>query len=271
MIMVAPNGARRTKTDHPALPLTPKELAEEARACAAAGASAIHLHVRDREGRHTLDASLYSEATAAVREATGPDFVIQITTESVGRFSARDQMSCVRTLRPQSASVALREILSEPGTKSEAIDFFRWMADESISAQIILYNTADLEQLIGLVESGTIPLPPLMLFVLGRYRSGQQSSPYDLMPFLASLGERDWPFAVCAFGRREAECVVRAAQHGGHIRVGFENNLELPDGTRASSNAELVRVVSGKLAELEIGLMDIASTRRLMAIPEQRC
>src|SRR5262245_8845842 len=113
MIMVAPNGARRTKTDHPALPLTPTELAEEARACTAAGATAIHLHVRDREGRHTLDASRYREATAAIREATGPDFVIQITTESVGRFSARDQMSCVRALRPQSASIALREILNE--------------------------------------------------------------------------------------------------------------------------------------------------------------
>jgi 3-keto-5-aminohexanoate cleavage enzyme len=269
MIMVAPNGARRTKVDHPALPLTPGELAEEARACAAAGATAIHLHVRDQDGRHTLDVERYQEAIAAVREATGPDFVIQVTTESVDRFSAWHQMACVRALRPPAVSIALREILSEPKARNQAIEFFHWLAGESISAQIILYDTADLHQLIRLVESGTLPLPPLMLFVLGRYRSDQQSSPDDLTPFLELCGDRSWPFAVCAFGRREAECMVYAARHGGHIRVGFENNLDLPDGRRASSNAELVGAVSKQLAELGIGLMDAASTRRLMALPNK--
>jgi 3-keto-5-aminohexanoate cleavage enzyme len=52
---------------------------------------------------------------------------------------------------------------------------------------------------------------------------------------------------VCAFGRREAACVVAAALLGGHIRVGFENNLLLPDGTLAGSNADLVRQVVGTL------------------------
>jgi 3-keto-5-aminohexanoate cleavage enzyme len=266
MIMVAPNGARRTRLDHPALPLTSSEIADEARACAAAGATAIHLHVRDEQGRHSLDVDRYRDAIAAVRQAAGSDLVIQITTEAVGRFSVRDQMDCVRSLRPPAVSMALREILSEPAVMDEALDFLHWMPGNSISVQIILYDAADLERLIALVESRTMPLPPLLLFVLGRYRSDQQSSPDDLMPFLHLRGRRDWPFAVCAFGRREAECMLRAAQHGGHVRIGFENNLDLPDGTRATSNAELVRAVSGQLAAVGIGVMDAASTRRLMAV-----
>ena len=55
LIMVAPNGARKTKADHPALPITPAELAATASACLEAGAAAIHLHVRDRDGGHTLE------------------------------------------------------------------------------------------------------------------------------------------------------------------------------------------------------------------------
>jgi 3-keto-5-aminohexanoate cleavage enzyme len=269
MIMVAPNGARRTKLDHPALPLTSREIADEARACAAAGATAIHLHVRDEHGGHTLDVDRYSDAIAAVRQVTGSDLVIQISTESVGRFSVREQIDCVRSLRPPAVSIALREILGEPDAWYEAIEFLHWLAGQSISVQIILYDAGDLDQLIQLVESRTIPLPPLMLFVLGRYRSDQQSSPDDLMPFLLLRGKRDWPFAVCAFGRREAECMVRAAQHGGHVRVGFENNLDLPDGTPATSNAELVRAVSRQLAADGIGVMDPVSTRRLMAVPHK--
>ena len=62
VVMCAPNGARRTKDDHPALPLTPAEIAAEAERCADAGAALLHLHVRDTAGRHSLSPELYREA-----------------------------------------------------------------------------------------------------------------------------------------------------------------------------------------------------------------
>ena len=78
VLAVAPNGARKTKADHPALPIGPEELAETAKACAGAGASMIHLHVRDAEGQHSLDVGRYLAATEAIRAAVGEDLVIQI-------------------------------------------------------------------------------------------------------------------------------------------------------------------------------------------------
>ncbi len=121
MIMVAPNGARRGKADHPALPLTAAELAADAKACALAGAAAIHLHVRDAAGGHALDPGLYRAATAAVRAAAGPDLVVQITTEAVGRFSPAEQMACVRALTPEAVSIALRELVpDEPAEQDGA-------------------------------------------------------------------------------------------------------------------------------------------------------
>jgi len=94
---------------------------------------------------------------------------------------------------------------------------------------------ADLQRWQSLREPGAVPDPPgLLLFVLGRYTAGQTSSPRDLVPFMhAHTGPEPW--AVCAFGATEHACVTAAAALGGHVRVGFENNLQLqrwPDRTR---------------------------------------
>ena len=70
--MVAPNGARKVKTDHPQVPLDAGEIAAVARDCADAGAGAIHYHVRDAEGGHILDAGRYHEATAELQRAVPP-------------------------------------------------------------------------------------------------------------------------------------------------------------------------------------------------------
>jgi uncharacterized protein (DUF849 family) len=73
IITIAPNGARKTKVDHPALPMTPSEIADAAATCRDAGASMIHLHVRDRQGRHTLDPDAYRAAIWAIKEAVGEE------------------------------------------------------------------------------------------------------------------------------------------------------------------------------------------------------
>lgn len=79
-----------------------------------------------------------------------------------------------------------------------------------------------------------------LLFVLGRYTPGQISVPADLLPFL-SVFRGDVPWTMCAFGRQEHACAVTAAALGGHVRVGFENNLYASDGSLAADNAVLVR------------------------------
>jgi 3-keto-5-aminohexanoate cleavage enzyme len=126
LIMVAPNGARRGRADHPAIPLTPAELARDVAACAAAGAAAVHLHVRDAARAHSLDPGLYREAVAAVRAAS-PDTVIQVTTEAVGRYTPAEQMATVRALRPEAVSLALRELIPDAAAEAPARDFLAWM------------------------------------------------------------------------------------------------------------------------------------------------
>ncbi len=86
LIAVAPNGARKLKTDHPQIPLNAEELSETAKNCFAAGASMIHLHVRDENNRHSLAVDAYKEAIKEIQKAE-PNIFIQVTSEAVGIYS----------------------------------------------------------------------------------------------------------------------------------------------------------------------------------------
>lgn len=263
-VMVAPNGARRTKQDHPALPMTVAELARCAAACHEAGAAMIHVHVRDAEGRHVLDADLYREATAAIRHEVGQGLVVQATTEAVGRYTPAEQMMLVRDLRPEAVSMAVRELIPDEGAEGEAASFLAWLSREPITPQFILYSAEDLARFDDLRRRGVVPDALTdVLYVLGRYTTGQQSTPLDLVPFLAARRARA-PWSVCAFGQREHACAVTAAAMGGHIRIGFENNLHLKDGTLAPDNAALVADVVAAVRALGRPLAgaDAARSRR---------
>lgn len=241
IIAVAPNGARRRQVDHPAIPVTAAETAATAALCADAGASLLHLHVRDRNENHILDADAYLDAIAAVRKAVGSRMIVQITTEAVGHYSQAEQMAVVRAVRPEAVSVALRELIQTPEDEPEAAAFLAELASDGVMVQHIVYTPSEVTHLRGLMRRGVVPddRPPFPLFVLGRYSAGQVSSPADLLPFIHAWGDAG-PWAMCAFGGREAACAAVAAGLGGHVRVGFENNLWLPDGGVAAHNADLV-------------------------------
>ena len=245
VICVAPNGARRGKADHSRLPMTAAELAEEAAQLVEAGAHALHLHVRDAQGGHSLDPNLYREAIAAIRARTGDRLVVQVTTESAGRYRAQEQMAAMRDLVPQYMSIAIRELIPDASHESGAAVFLAWAAQQKIGIQFILYSAADVVALTSLHLRGLVPYHrPHGLFVLGRYAQSGLSEPRDLLPFIAEW-PIDWPWTVCAFGRTEPLCLAAAIALGGHVRVGFETNLWAPDGTLARDNAAAVTNVLG--------------------------
>ncbi|WP_119300680.1 BKACE family enzyme [Dongia deserti] len=240
-IAVAPNGGRRTKADHPALPLTQEEIAATASACLDAGACMIHVHVRDRSGGHLLNADAYRTAIAAIRAAVGERMVVQITSEALGIYRSDEQMAVVRDVRPEAVSLALRELVPDASHESSFAGFLAWLRTERVIPQIILYSPEEAVKLAALKARGLVPFEDVpVLYVLGRYTARQRSTPADLLPFLAAEIPRFAHWSVCAFGVRENACVTAGALLGGHVRVGFENNLLLPDGSIAPDNAALV-------------------------------
>ncbi|MEY8097253.1 3-keto-5-aminohexanoate cleavage protein [Falsihalocynthiibacter sp. S25ZX9] len=240
-LMVAPNGARKTKADHPALPITLEETVATAVACHAAGAQGAHLHVRDAHGHHVLDAGLYRELLSEMHNAV-PNMMCQITTEAVGRYTAAQQRQLVDAVQPKCVSISLAEMLSD-GDTPQATRFYAKCKEADISVQHILYDAHDLRVLSDLLANEALATDDLqVLFVLGRYSEHQESTPQDLGIFTQWLGAfetaPDW--AVCAFGKQETACLTEALRLGGKIRVGFENSFWNANGTIANSNSERV-------------------------------
>lgn len=250
LITVAPNGAYKQAQDHPALPVTPEGLAQTAKACRDAGAAMLHLHIRDAQGRHSLDVAGYRDALRAVRAAVGPDMILQVTSEAAKVYQAPQQLAMVQELVPEALSVGLREIDQPEVGEAGLARFFAWLVEHRVMTQVILYDEQDLRRWQDLRRRGVVPDGRwFLLFVLGRYTAGQRSTPRDLLPFVQAhqTGE---PWAMCAFGAGEHACAATAAALGGHVRVGFENNLLLKTGEVARDNAQLVQQVVDVAAAL---------------------
>lgn len=264
ILITAPNGAYKQPGDHPALPLAPEAIARTARDCLDAGAAMLHLHVRDAQGRHSLAAADYRAAITAVRRAVGQELVVQVTTEAAGRYAPNAQIALVHEVAPEAVSVGLRELRGPTVDEATLSAFFRHLQATTM-AQVILYDEADVQDWNSLRARGVVPEGRwFLLFVLGRYSAGQTSSAHDLLPFL-----RAWdgahPWAMCAFGAAEHRCAMAAAAFGGHVRVGFENNLRLRDGALAADNAALVAQAAGGAAALGRPLACAAVVRKRFA------
>lgn len=240
-ISVAPNGARKTQADLPQIPITPEELAEEAWRCAEAGAHLFHLHVRDDNQKHSLDPQRYQAALKAIRDKVGNRLILQVTTEAVGMYTPAEQMATVKALVPEAVSMGIRELVPDEASKSEAQAFFTWLGQQPTQVQFICYSADDLQYLNDVYQEGIIPKPSFVLFVLGT-KTGVWGKPENLHPFLDKLKTLPFTFdwAVCAFGGDELACMLEAVKHGGHVRIGFENNHLLADGTVAPHNAALI-------------------------------
>ena len=154
-------------------------------------------------------------------------------------------MAVVRAVRPEAVSLALRELAPDAASEKPFGIFMEWLRREGIVPQVILYAADEAVRLAALQASGVVPFEAVpVLNVLGRYTAGQTSAPSDLLPFLAPHQPRARHWMTCAFGRYENACVTASALLGGHVRVGFENNLLTPDGRTARYNAELVAAAS---------------------------
>lgn len=269
ILAVAPNGARKVKADHPAVPLTAQEIGETAAACQDAGAVMIHLHVRNADGTHSLDSDLYRDAVAAVRREAGPDLIVQVTSEAVGIYAPDQQREMVRDVRPEAVSLAVRELIPNEEEVAPFAEFAQWMTREGISPQYILYDATDVHRFADLQRRGVIAADtPFILFVLGRYSKDQTSQPSDLLPFLDAYAAESlaMPWAVCAFGAMEAACGLTAAALGGHSRIGFENNLRLANGALAPDNAALIAQVADHAGLMGRDVADSDGARALLGM-----
>ena len=243
-LMVAPNGARPMKKDHPAVPITIFETAETAKACFDAGADGIHFHMRDQKGQHILDSGLCKEALSELQKKV-PRMHLQVTTEAVGRYSPDAMRKLAYDVVPPGISIGIREMIPSRVPSVEDINLYKSLTEAGTKIQHICYEPKDIDLLSELLSLANIPTNGTWcMFVIGHY-SGIVSNPENIPPFLDKLKKHninaDW--AVCAFAKEELSCLKMSINLGGKIRVGFENSILMPDGKIALNNESKVQAV----------------------------
>lgn len=263
-IIVAPNGARRGRDDHQQLPLTMDEMATCLSQCASAGAAMAHMHVRDKQGKHSLDVGLNKEWLVETRARFDAELVIQLTTEAVGLYQPNEQMALVRGTEPEAVSLALRELRPNASFEKEASRFFHELNERRIYVQYILYDAADLSLYFQMVNDKTLPNSGHhLLLVLGKYKKDMLSSPADLLEFdLKRITSEKISWATCAFGQFEHQCLAAAISLGGDVRVGFENNLINLKGQHAKNNAELVQQIANLSQSMGLSINSAEDLRK---------
>ncbi len=262
IIAVAPNGARKSKKDLPQIPIEPEEIAQTAKECLEAGASMIHLHVRDKQGGHSLDISNYQRAINAINQATDESIFVQVTSESVGIYTPEQQFNMIEGLKPPGVSIGIREIKNLE--KSQIRKHFEFMRKNNILPQLILYSSNDIALYKNWLESGVLPGNnyPLLLVIGKKQIDNNFEYEHLNQDLISSLNVENW--MVCGFSNSEFKTATKAVELGGNIRIGFENNHLLENNDVANSNAELIQQMVGHLSTHGFNAYNFKETSELM-------
>jgi len=253
LITVAPTGAETAKSDCPQLPTTPEELAETARACQAAGATMIHLHVRDREHRPTLDLALLREWVAAVRDST--DLIVQLSTGG-SVHDPLDQRFQVLDAEPDACSLTMGttnfgdDVFSNPWPF--VCDLYQLTQERGVVPEFELFDLGQVHAMRRLLDRYGLPAGgkvhvDLVMGVPG----GMNGTTDALVAAVRDLPRETTSWSATGIGRSTLSVILASLSKGGHLRVGMEDVLTISKGVPVESNAQLVEraVAIGALAQ----------------------
>ncbi|MGZ3739698.1 MAG: 3-keto-5-aminohexanoate cleavage protein [Bdellovibrionota bacterium] len=255
IITAAITGAETTKTMNPALPCSPEEQAQAAFECWQAGASIVHLHVRDAAGKPSQSLELFEKVTKLIRAKC--DLILQFSTGGAVGTPVSERIAPLK-LKPEMASLNAGSINFGDDVFENLPKDIAALAGEmkklNIKPEIEVYDLGMLEYGVSLVTSGIVSAPAHFQFVLGT-KHGLSGSPENMF-YLKSKLPPGCTFAVAGVGRHQLQVAPLAIVSGGHVRVGFEDNVYFSKGVLAKSNAQLV----GRVKELSLLLQREVAT-----------
>jgi len=244
IITCAISGAEVMKEHNQAVPYTIEEMVEQAKGAYEAGASIVHLHARDDDGSPTQDQKRYQVIIDAIQKAC-PDLIIQVSTGGAVGMSVEERGQ-VLNLLPEMATLDCGT-LNFGGddifvnTENDIIYFANRMHEQSIKYEMECFEKGHIDMTKRLIKKGVIKPPFHYSFVLGVI-GGMSGEERDFHFLRESLPEGA-SYSVAGIGRYEFPLAELAIQHGGHVRVGLEDNIYLEKGVLAKSNADLVKKV----------------------------
>jgi uncharacterized protein (DUF849 family) len=268
IITVAITGSVPKKSDTPAVPVTPEEQIESTHEAYEAGASLVHIHVRNPDQTPSSSPDLFARVQEGVSKHC-PGMIIQFSTGGRGR--TRAERALALDLKPEMASLSTGSCNFTNWIFENPPDFVDQLAqimkDNRIKPEIEVFDVSMLYSAISLAERGLISRPLHVQFVMGV----QNALPVrrTLLEFLIGELKAIEPAATWAaigLGRHQLEVNRWCLELGGHVRTGLEDNIKFDRNRLAKSNAELVARVAQISAEYGRRPATVAEARAILGL-----
>lgn len=279
ILTVAQTGNFQGKGANPNLPEQPGEIISSAYDCYNAGASIVHVHVRDKDGNSSNEPRLFAEVNSGIRAKC--NIIVQNSTAPATRegSEADDGLALLELPKeslPDMCSLDCSLITTSWG---ELTFIYMWtrdwllkaagrMLELGIKPELEVFNPTSLEDVFGVLQpAGVLPDPVSVTFVMGMNKVSQGSISYseENLDFMIRKMPADRPtcFTTMAIGASQLRGVTYGMLKGGNVRVGMEDNIYYSKGELAKSNAQLVERMVRIIRELD---MEVATPDEARAI-----
>jgi 3-keto-5-aminohexanoate cleavage enzyme len=254
VIAVAITGSVPRKRDNPAVPVTPPEQVESTHEAFEAGASLVHIHVRNPDESPSSDPELFAQVQEGIRKHC-PGMIVQFSTGGRGRDQAARGSSL--HLRPDMASLSTGSVnfptIVYENAPALVQDLAAKMKENGVRPEIEVFDLSHLHGAKRLAEQGLMDERPHVQFVMGVKNA--MPAEEHLLDILLSELRRVLPNATwtaAGIGRHQSEVMnwVLARSADG-VRTGLEDNIRIAKGRLARSNAELVQVSADLCAKYD--------------------
>jgi len=268
IISVAITGSLPRKKDNPAVPISVDEQVESTQAAFEAGATLVHLHVRNDDETPTSAPERFARVLEGIRRHA-PGMITQVSTG--GRSGAGHERGGMLSLRPDMASLATGSVNFPTRVYDNSPELIDWLASEmlahGIKPEVEAFDLSMIFQAAAMQRAGKIAGPLHIQFVMGI----RNAMPVDreVLEFYVKTLKRLAPDATwtgAGIGKDQATLARWSLELGGHCRTGLEDNVRLDRDTLAPSNAALVAQVAGLCAEYGRPVASVAEARRLLRL-----
>ncbi len=268
IICVAITGSVPTKADNPAVPIAVAEQIESTHEAFEAGATIAHCHVRDDEGRPTIDVERFARLKEGI-ERHCPGMIVQFSTG--GRSGAGQARGAMLPLEPDMASLTVGSNNFPTRVYENPPDLVDWLAAEirrhHIKPEIEAFDLSHIFQAARMAEDGRLATPLYVQFVMG-VKNAMPADRRSFDFFVETLGRiapgAEW--CAAGIGRHQIEVNEWCVAAGGHCRTGLEDNIRLDRERLAPSNAALVRRVVEVCARYNRPVAQPAEARRILGL-----
>lgn len=269
IICVAITGSLPTKANNPAVPITIAEQVESTHAAYEAGASILHAHVRDDEGKPSSDPDRFARLMEGVRQHC-PDMILQLSTG--GRSGAGTARGGMLPLRPDMASLSVGSNNFPTRVYENPPDLVDWLASEmvtyGIKPEVEAFDLSHILKAHQMWQAGQIVDRPYVQFVMGVKNA--MPADRDVFDYYIRTVHRlfgaDAPWCAAGIGPAQLTLNEWAVSSGGHARTGMEDNVRLDKSTLAPSNAALVARVVDLCTRYDRPVATPAQARALLGL-----